>query len=299
MNKISTYFYFTSIALLLFFSTSCRSAKYLESDQALIVHNEIQGAPNDLKEDALDYISNQVRPNSRINLFIYNLFNTKNGAYKTDRIRNVGEAPNIVDTSLIQLSGQRIQGFLMNKGYFDAKVSPEIDIQKSRASIKYEVDLGTPYILNQIEHKVKDRELREIYNTEVETASRIRTNKQYDLSDFIWQRELAYQKFKNHGYFDYVRQYMQVEIDTIGHTGKADVTIEIDNHQSGGQHRCTDVSCIRNAGDGTTGGLPGELSAAVGCVYLNARLSGGYHSLRRCACTDSRRTYSVSAGYLW
>lgn len=236
MNKISTYFYFTSIALLLFFSTSCRSAKYLESDQALIVHNEIQGIPSDLKEDASDFISNQVRPNSRINLFIYNLFNTKNGRYKTDRIRNVGEAPNIVDTSLIQLSGQHIQGFLMNKGYFDAKVSPEIDIQKSKATIKYEVDSGTPYILNDIEHIVKDQELREIYNTEVKPVSKIRTDKQYDLADFIWQRELAYQKFKNHGYFDYVRQYMQVEIDTIGHTGKADVKIEIDNHESGGQH---------------------------------------------------------------
>lgn len=216
---------------------SCRSAKYLEKDQALVVNNEIKGIPGDLKEEAQNYISNEVRPNSRMNLFIYNLFNTKRGKYKTEKIRNVGEPPNIVDTSLIELSGQHIEGFLVNKGFFDAKVLPDIKVRKNKATIHYNVESGPPYNLREIQHRIKDPELEKIYTREVLSESKLESGKRYDMSDFIWQRELAYEKFKNHGYYDYVRQYMQVEVDTIGHSGQADVEIEVDRPEADEPHQ--------------------------------------------------------------
>src|SRR5690625_4935520 len=237
MNKIIKHFCFTSIAFLLFISMSCRSAKYLEKDQALVVNNEIKGIPGDLKEEAQNYISNEVRPNSRMNLFIYNLFNTKRGKYKTEKIRNVGEPPNIVDTSLVELSGQHIEGFLVNKGFFDAKVLPDIKVRKKKATIHYNVQSGPSYNLGEIQHTIKDSALEKIYTREVIPESKLESGNRYDMSDFIWQRELAYEKFKNHGYYDYVRQYTQVEVDTLGHSGQADIEIEVDTPETGEPHQ--------------------------------------------------------------
>ncbi|HMR20134.1 MAG TPA: hypothetical protein PKA53_12605, partial [Sphingobacterium sp.] len=78
--------------MLLIFA-SCRSAKYLESDQSLVTDIKLEGIPTELKEQAYQYIANEIRPNSALNLTIYNIINTKNGRYKKENIRQVGEAP--------------------------------------------------------------------------------------------------------------------------------------------------------------------------------------------------------------
>src|SRR5699024_7586902 len=162
---------------------------------------------------------------------------TKRGKYKTEKIRNVGEPPNIVDTSLVELSGQHIEGFLVNKGFFDAKVLPDIKVRKKKATIHYNVQSGPSYNLGEIQHTIKDSALEKIYTREVIPESKLESGNRYDMSDFIWQRELAYEKFKNHGYYDYVRQYMQVEVDTLGHTGQADIEIEVDTPETGEPHQ--------------------------------------------------------------
>lgn len=93
MIKQTTLFAFASITLLLLIFTSCRSTKYLEDDHALVTNVSVSGVNASLKEQSSLYISSELRPNSRVNLFIYNVFNTKDGRYKKADIKNVGEAP--------------------------------------------------------------------------------------------------------------------------------------------------------------------------------------------------------------
>lgn len=237
MNKIKKNFAFTSIAFLLFISMSCRSAKYLAGDQALVTRNEIEGIPTELKESAQSYISNEVRPNSRVNLFVYNLFNGHKGEYRYDRIRNVGEPPNILDTSLVEMSGRQIQGFLENKGYFNAQVQPDIEVKNKKANIIYDVELGKGFKFGNVSYKIVDKELEAIYVNEVKPLSRLSKESQYDIADLLYERELSYEKFKNKGYFDYVRQYMRVGIDTLSKEGWADLSIEIDAPEGKSSHQ--------------------------------------------------------------
>src|SRR5690606_3715545 len=124
MTGYRRFLFFTSIGLLLVIFASCRSAKYLENGQSLVTDVDMQGIPPELKEQAHQYVSNEIRPNSALNLSIYNLFNTKAGRYKKEKIRQVGEEPHILDSSLVELSSTQIGRFLQTKGYFNAEVKP-------------------------------------------------------------------------------------------------------------------------------------------------------------------------------
>src|SRR5690606_16172238 len=116
---------------------SCRPARYLEEGQALVTDVDVTGVPPELKESATAYISNEIKPNSRLNLTIYNLFNTRGGRYKLENRRNVGEPPHVLDSSLVELSAQQINRYLQTKGYFSAFVIPQVHVKKKKAHIDF------------------------------------------------------------------------------------------------------------------------------------------------------------------
>src|SRR5690606_30421911 len=107
MVKRNCFFAYASIALLLILSVSCRSTRLLDNGQALVTKIEITGVDPPLEEQAYAYVPVDIRPNSRINLFIYNLANAKKGGYRKENIRNVGEPPHILDSALVDFSTQQ------------------------------------------------------------------------------------------------------------------------------------------------------------------------------------------------
>src|SRR5690606_11816513 len=108
MIKQHCFFVYASIGLLLVLFTSCRSTRLLDDDQALVTRVAINGIDPDLEEQAAAYIPPEIRPNSPVDLFIYNLANAKNGRYRTANIRHVGEPPHLLDSALVDFSTQQI-----------------------------------------------------------------------------------------------------------------------------------------------------------------------------------------------
>jgi hypothetical protein len=80
-----SFLFFASITFLLLIVASCRSAKYLDDHQYLVTDVDVNGVDPELKEAAGLYIANEIRPNSPLYLTIYNIFNTKDGRYKTEK----------------------------------------------------------------------------------------------------------------------------------------------------------------------------------------------------------------------
>src|SRR5690606_15215775 len=94
-RKTQAVFTYASIAFLLLITASCRSTRLLEPDQVLVRRVAVEGIAPAYEEGAEAYIQRDIRPNSIINLFIYNLANAQGGRYRTDKIRNVGEPPRL------------------------------------------------------------------------------------------------------------------------------------------------------------------------------------------------------------
>ncbi|ERJ59453.1 translocation and assembly module lipoprotein TamL [Sphingobacterium paucimobilis] len=229
--------FFASITLLLLKFASCRSAKYLDDNQALVTEVDMTGVPKELKESAYAYVSNEIRPNSVLNLTIYNLFNTQKGKYKTQKIRQVGEAPHLLDSSLVELSGDQIQRFLNTKGYFTANVRPQLLLNKKKAKIDFVAELRDPFFVQKIKYDFDEPAFLEIYNEKVAPLSGLKEGMQYDASRLAEEREKLYLSIKNKGYFDFLRQYMRVGVDTTMLGNHADLFIKVANPDSGFHRR--------------------------------------------------------------
>jgi len=235
-NKRSLLF-FASITFLSLIIASCRSAKYLDDNQYLVTDVDLNGVTPELKEPAGMYVANEIRPNSPLYLTIYNMFNTRDGQYKTENIKNVGEAPRILDSAVVDLSATQIQRFLQTKGYFNAKVEPQIEFNKKKAKINFNANLGNPYTIREIDRTVEDPAVDSIYQEKVVPISPLKSGKRYDASDLYLERERLYTNMRESGYYDYLRQYMRAGIDTIDLDNQADLLIQVSNREDSTKHK--------------------------------------------------------------
>src|SRR5690606_1657962 len=202
------------IAFLVLFITSCRSTRLLRDDQTLITKVKLEGIDNKFEEEASVYIQKEVRPNSSINLFIYNFANSKDGHYRTENIRNVGEAPHLLDSSLIEISRNQIERFFVNKGYFNVQVEDSIVVKKKKARITFHVNQGDPFFVKNVEYKIADPAIDSLYNREKSLFTRIHEGMRYDSDSLVLERENFYNLSRRSGYFDFLRQYVRFEVDS-------------------------------------------------------------------------------------
>lgn len=228
-TKGKTILFYAKIAFLFLIFESCRSAKYMEHNQALVTRINMSGIPVELKEEAFSYVANEIRPNSALNLTVYNIFNTRDGKYKKDNLRNVGEPPQLLDTPLVELSATQIQQFLHTKGYFNSSIQPLISIKKKKAKIDFATVLDEPYFINEIDYTFSDSAIREIYFKEVYPNTSVVKGEQYSVSNLMNEREKLYQAAKNNGYYHFLRQYTRVGVDTNNLKNGANLSFSISN----------------------------------------------------------------------
>ncbi len=215
---------------------SCRSVRLLEENQALVTRVQLNGIDKEYKEEASQYIQQEIRPNSSINLFIYNFANGQNGAYRTDKIRNVGEAPSILDSSLVEISRTQIEKYLNNKGFFHAKVESNITVKKKKAKVSFDITQGKPFIIEEVSTNIDDPTVDSVYNRYKSEFSRIHNNMRYDTDSLVSERENIYNLMRREGYYDFVRPYVRFRVDTLAHKNMADLTLIIENPENKEQH---------------------------------------------------------------
>src|SRR5690606_2078037 len=121
--------------------------------------------------------------------------------------RNVGEPPHVLDSSLVELSAQQIGRFLQTKGYFNARVTPQISVKKKKAHIDFDVALGQPFQLGHISYQADDPGIAQLYAQEVRAKSTATPGKQFDSSDLLQEREQLYQAMRIRGHYHYRRQH--------------------------------------------------------------------------------------------
>ncbi|WP_257668537.1 translocation and assembly module lipoprotein TamL [Parapedobacter tibetensis] len=222
--------------LLLVLFTSCRSTGLLEEGQALVTKTKIEGIDPKFEEQADAYIPLDIRPNSRINLFIYNLANARNGRYRTVDIRNVGEPPHILDSALVDFSTQQINRYLASKGYFNAEVTNQIILKGKRAHLYFHAVPGEPFTLRHVDMDIADPRLARLYDEQKDGFSKIKPGVRYDADSLVAEREHIYHLMRQHGYYDYLRQYMRVDVDSSLHSNQADLRLVVDNPEGKAAH---------------------------------------------------------------
>ena len=230
------------IAILLFilvFIAGCASTKYIESYQSIVKKVKIDSIDNQFEEQAYEYIQKDIRPTNGfgINVGLYNLFNTKNGKYKTSKIKPLGSPPPILDSTLVEISRNQIEKFLKSKGFFKAKVEAEIKVKHKVAQLRFLAKPGPAFFVNKIDYKIEDTTLKALYFSRKPSFTNLHEEMRYDEDSLVHEREQIYQLMRQNGYFDFNRAYVRFEPDSNQNNSKVSIKLIIDNPLDAKKHQ--------------------------------------------------------------
>jgi outer membrane protein insertion porin family len=214
---------------------ACSSTKYIADYQSIVKKVTIDSIDKKFEEQAYNYVQKDIRPSSplSINIPLYNLFNTKDGRYKTTDIKPFGSPPPILDSTLVEISRTQIQKFLAGKGYFKAKVTADIKVKDKKAEIKFNAVPGSESYINKLSDAISTPNIKNIYHQYAKTFTHLHEGMQYDSDSLTYEREQIYRVMKENGYFYFLRPYVNFDVIETTDTKKVDLRLNITNPPNG------------------------------------------------------------------
>ncbi|MES3017032.1 MAG: BamA/TamA family outer membrane protein [Bacteroidota bacterium] len=214
---------------MIIFLSACNATKFIPDDQALVKSVTLDSVSEEFKAKALTFVQNDIRPNSWLNLRLYNFLNTKKGKYRTDRVRAIGEAPHLLDSSLVEISRLQIEKFLATKGFFKAKVKSDIVVENKKAAITFTAEQGPEFKISSIDYEIADSAVAALYQANRNTFTKMHEGQRFDSDSLAYEREQIFRLMKQNGYYDYVRQFVRFDVDSNLNNSQAKVIMYLAN----------------------------------------------------------------------
>lgn len=165
------------------------------------------------------------------------MFNVKNGKYRTDRIRDIGEAPNVLDSSLMEISRREIEKFLFSKSFFKAKVKSEVEVKDKKAYITFIAEPGPSFQIRNYEYDIADTAIKKLYESRKERFSQITEGNRYDSDSLRNESKEIFDLLQRNGYYDYTQQYVKFLLDTNLYSSAVNVKMVLDNPKDMPAHK--------------------------------------------------------------
>ncbi|MBT8296901.1 MAG: outer membrane protein assembly factor [Maribacter sp.] len=152
-------------------------------------------------------------------------------------LKNIGEAPAIIDTSDTRRTLERLKAYYNTKGYFNNNTTYNIDTLKrgQRAEIDYKITLGKPYMIDSIDDKISSKVIDSIYQLN-KKESLIKKGQKFDLVDFDNERKRLTSIFRNTGIRNFQASSINYAItrdsSKAADDQKMDIALNIDNQRT-------------------------------------------------------------------
>lgn len=214
---------------------ACSSTKYIPDYQSIVKKVTIDSVDKKFEEQAYNYVQKDIRPSSAfgINVPLYNLFNTKDGRYKTTDIKPFGSPPAILDSALVEISRNQIEKFLKGKGYFQAKVTADIKVKDKKAEVNFKAQPGPPSFIGKLSDSIATKSVKSIYHSTKPTFTHLHEGMQYDADSLAYEREQVNRVMKENGYFYFLRPYVNFDVIETRDVKKVDLKLNITNPPAG------------------------------------------------------------------
>ncbi len=148
-------------------------------------------------------------------------------------MRSLGEKPAIFDTTMMQQTADQMNLALRQKGYFSNTVTPEISYHKNdtqKVVVIYKIYEGKVQRIRNIDYQIKDSTIRQLVFAD--SSKRLFNQKgKYNESKLGAERERITNHLRNNGYFDFTKQFVFFDVDSLLEDAPflSDITIAIEN----------------------------------------------------------------------
>ena len=232
MKGIKFTTYYTIAITIVLFCTSCSVNKHLAEDDYLVTQTQIilEDTEEAVKEKAqLKYELSQLitqDPNNKFLFFfrpeLHWYFSTKPVTDETSKLhkffrRKFTEPPVLYKREKMEETAVSMENFLMNKGFFDAKVFPSNTLKKrKKAEITYEVYPGNLYKLDTLIYESKDPTLDSLKGW-FSSETLLSSGQPIDLNLYNEEVNRVTDSLRNNGYaFFFPANIEPLETDTTG-----------------------------------------------------------------------------------
>lgn len=156
-----------------------------------------------------------------------------------------GEPLSIYDSAQVRLTKERFKSYLFSNGYFENKVEERVFDKSRLVRVRYTVIPGKPYFIDSLFYDVEDTAIFRIINDNID-KSFLRKDKRYDQEDFSKERERIDLLLKDHGYYDFSRQYINYTMDTTFRSPerRVAVIISISDPEKRGYHKKFEIDTV-------------------------------------------------------
>ncbi|WDF76643.1 BamA/TamA family outer membrane protein [Mucilaginibacter sp. KACC 22773] len=215
--------------LLLIIGSGCSLTRGIGKNQTLVRKITIKGIDEQFEEAALNYVDKEQQPNNKLNLQFYYWFSNHGK-------RNIGEAPTLLDSSLVEYSRFQMEKFVQNRGYLKAKVTDSVIIKKQRAEIVFTAVEGPMFHIRKLVDSIPDKNIANLYHANRNRMSHIQPGGRFDTDSLAHDRDELYLLMKRNGYFDFYRQYVNFTYDSTFNSSVVDIKMMIDNPAGKTEH---------------------------------------------------------------
>jgi len=213
--------------------SACRSTKYVPDGEYLLDNVTIKTDNPDIKRDALkDYV--RQTPNAavfglfRMQLGVFNLAGNDTSKWINRTLKRIGDPPVIYNPSLTTLSIQQLQRQLENKGYINGKVQSNVKTYGKKASVEYVIKGEIPYKVRDYKVSIKNDELAKIAQDTTRTL--IHPNMLFDIDVLNAERERISTRFRQQGYYNFNKEFLNYSVDSTLNLHKVDVSLELKDY---------------------------------------------------------------------
>jgi outer membrane protein assembly factor BamA len=149
----------------------------------------------------------------------------------------------ILDTAKTRRTLERLSAYYGSKGYFNNNTTYEIDtLPKRRALVDYKIDLGEPFIIDSVSHRIASPAIDSIYGRNTE-GSLVTKGDRFDLSQFAAERERLSTIFRNSGVYNFQESSISYDIATdttkLADDQRMNIELNIDNFKRRGDSAIT------------------------------------------------------------
>lgn len=148
-----------------------------------------------------------------------------------------GEKVSVYDTTNVLATVEKIDSYLFNHGYFLGKTTTNIKENKRKVKVRYIVAPGIPFLYDTVIYRVADTAVLHLVRR-YEEVSKIKIGNRYDQSKISDERDRIDLVLKDHGYYDFSKQYIDFKIDTAyGHKHSIALQMTISDPANRAEHK--------------------------------------------------------------
>lgn len=151
-------------------------------------------------------------------------------------LMRLGEPLAIYDSSLTMRTKEQMELFIHSKGFFHSSVEVKERKRRRFVYLRYQINEGQPFIIDQINYISADTALLEAINQDPK-AKLLKKGDIYDQANLTAERDRIDALLKNKGYYNFNRQFINYEVDTLKGNNTVDIDLSIRRNINRSNHK--------------------------------------------------------------